>query len=193
MSGKGSGSYQQSESEQRSLSEGPLSSVTGTIRGQTQNLLRDLIFGAAPQAGALPGQAFQSVTPTALNAMGLYAGQQEGFNEAVKQAVGRLSGSFANRGFLRPEAVGAIAGSAAQNVLPQFAPLIGQQVAGQDIFRQQLALAPEQVRSQRQTELLNFLSALTQALGQQASSYGTSKSFGVAAAGGGGVGGGGTE
>ena len=171
------GNYGEQRGEQRSVTEGPLSSSTGTIRGQTQNLLRDLLLGAAPGAASLAGQPFQSVAPTPLNELGLFAGQQQGFNEAVKQAVGRLSGNFAGRGFLRPEAIGAIAGSAVQNVLPQFAPLMGQQIMGQDQFRQQLALAPEQVRSQRQTELLNFLSALAQSLGQQATSFGGQRGF----------------
>src|SRR3990167_10575980 len=128
-----------------------------------------------------PGSAYQPTTPTPLQpgglfagqqgvgASGLYPGQETGFAEAVRQATSRLSGGFANRGFMTPRAIGAIAGSAAQNVLPQFAPLMGQQIGGENILRgeqlrsqDQFSFAAEQLRQQ---EFYNYLQSLIAAMG----------------------------
>ena len=143
-----------------------------------------------------PGSAYQPTTPTPLQPGGLFAGQQgvgpsglypgqeAGFAEAVRQATSRFSGGFANRGFMTPRTLGAIAGSAAQNVLPQFAPLMGQQISGENIlrggqitgldeFRQRLSLSQEDVESKRRQDYLNFMQTLIAALG------GTSTAFGA--------------
>ena len=81
-----------------------------------------------------------------LNALGLTTGQQGGFEEAVRQAANRYSGNFSDRGFNTPRAIGAIAGSAAQNVVPQYAPLMSQNL--RDQFEQRL-MAPQFERADR--------------------------------------------
>lgn len=178
------GSYSKSNQQSGSTSVGPLGS--GQNFGDISNLLTDLFKGSAPGLSSLPGQSFMPIQPTALNEFGLYKGQQDAFGEAVSQALGKLSGNFANRGFNTPRSINAIAGSAAQNVLPQFAPLMGQQIGAQDQFRHQLSLAPEEVRLKRQQQLTEFFQALSQALGQTSTSFGNASSFSV----GGNVGGG---
>ena len=88
---------------------------------------------------------------------GLFPQQEQAFRVAVQQALGSASSDFAQRGFLRPENINAIAGSAAQNVMPQFAPLIGQQV-----------IAPEQITQNRISQLLQLISLYPGLLGGQA-------------------------
>jgi hypothetical protein len=66
-----------------------------------------------------------------LDNMGLTPGQRSGFDQAIKQAFSRSSGSSAMAGQLRPEHFSTVAGSAAQQVLPQFAPLISQNLGMQ--------------------------------------------------------------
>lgn len=173
------GSKSNSRQDSGSSTWGPLGA--GQDKGTVQTLLTKLIGGNAPAFGDVNAQPFQPITPTGLNSMGLYGGQQDAFAEAVRQSLGQLSGNFANRGFNTPRAVGAIAGSAAQNVLPQFAPLMGQQISTQDQLRHQLSLAPEEVRRSRNEQLVQFIQALSQALGPGSSSFGsgTASSFSV--------------
>lgn len=84
---------------------------------------------------ALQGNPYQAITgaqPTMnLNANGLTQGQQGGFDQAIRQAMSQLSGGGAQRGFLNPEYAPALAASAAKQVLPQFAPLMSQNLAEQ--------------------------------------------------------------
>ena len=90
-------------------------------------------------------------TPTLpLTPEGLFPQQQQAFRTAVQQALGTSSADFARRGFLRPENINAIAGSAAQNVMPQFAPLISQNVV-------QSTLTPEQVTQNRINQLMQLI------------------------------------
>jgi hypothetical protein len=106
--------------------------------------------------------AFGGAAPTglpALDSMGLYPGQTNAFAQAIRQANSQFSGTAANRGMLSPENIGAIAGSAAQNVLPQFAPLISQNYAQQ-----------EQLGQSRFGQLVNLLQTYPGLLGQQSSS-----------------------
>src|SRR3990167_1997234 len=79
-----------------------------------------------------PYAKFGAVRPTMnLDAMGLTPGQRSGFDQAIQQAFSRASGGAAMQGQLRPKNFSAVAGSAAQNVLPQFAPLMSQNLAMQ--------------------------------------------------------------
>ncbi len=84
---------------------------------------------------ALSGNPYSQITgaqPTMnLNALGLTQGQQGGFDQAVRQAMSQLSGGGAQRGFLNPEYAPALAASAAKQVMPQFAPLMSQNLADQ--------------------------------------------------------------
>src|SRR5206468_3490531 len=100
-----------------------------------------------------------------LGATGLLPQQEQAFRTAVSQALGQASGSYAQRGFLRPENINAIAGSAAQNVMPQFAGLIGQNV-----------LVPEQVTQNRINQLLQLISTYPGLLGGQATSISAGQS-----------------
>ena len=103
---------------------------------------------------ALSGPLAQRIdqpTPTLpLTPEGLFPQQQQAFRTAVQQALGTSSSDFARRGFLRPENINAIAGSAAQNVMPQFLPLISQNVV-------QAALTPEQVTQNRINQLMQLI------------------------------------
>ena len=86
------------------------------LRGQLEN----------PYARFKPVQGTMN-----LDRMGLTEGQRSGFDQAIQQAFSRASGTAAMAGQLRPENFGAVAGSAAQNVMPQFAPLMSQNLGMQ--------------------------------------------------------------
>jgi hypothetical protein len=92
-----------------------------------------------------------------LGPSGLLPQQEQAFRTAVSQAFGSSSSDFARRGMLNPEHIGAIAGSAAQNVAPQFAGLIGQNV-----------LVPEQIIQNRINQLMQLISTYPGLLGGQA-------------------------
>lgn len=168
------GGQSKSRQNQQTTSVGPLGG--GQNYGDISNLLSGTIKGNAPMFGNVFDQPFQAIQPTALNSMGLYGGQQEAFGQAVSDALGKLSGNFTARGFNTPRVVSALAGSAAQNVLPQFAPLMGQQISTQDALRHQLSMAPEQVRQQRTLQLAQFIQALSGALGQNQVGFGSGTS-----------------
>lgn len=101
-------------------------------------------------------------------ATGLLAPQRTAFDQAVKQAFSRASGSSAMAGQLRPEHFSNVAASAAQQVMPSFAPLI------QDVsqYRQQLSQVPETVFQQRMQQYLAGLSAAPGLLGSQTAGAG---------------------
>lgn len=99
---------------------------------------------------------------------GLLTQQRSAFDQAVKQAFSRSSGSSAMAGQLRPEHFSNVAASAAQNVLPSFAPLI-QNVSQ---YRQQLAQVPETVFQQRMQQYLAGLSTAPGLLGSQTTGQG---------------------
>lgn len=169
----------------------------GPLEGIVRTKTIDNLYTKLARAGGTrfaETAPFQPITPTRLTAegfypgqtplgpSGLYAGQEAGFAEAVRQAVGRLSGNFANRGFNTPRAIGAIAGSAAQNVLPQFAPLMGQQIGAEnallgqqipefDRFRHALSLAPVEVERVRNQQFLDYINALIASLGGTGTQY----------------------
>src|SRR3990167_2909561 len=170
----------------------------GPLRGWTREHTMDRLYRQLAQAEDRFGRGgtAELLRPTPLQPGGLFAGQQgvgasglypgkeAGFAEAVRQATSRFSGGYANRGFMTPRTIGAIAGSAAQNVLPQFAPLMGQQISGENIlrggqitgldeFQQRLSLSQEDVESKRRQDYLNFMQTLIAALG------GTSTAFGA--------------
>ena len=192
-----SGGFQQQQQRSEQFG-GPLE---GAQRGEASLALMRRLFGQdipgqyLPSPYALPNRRlpYTPITPTPLNAMGLYPGQQAGFQEAVQQVLGKLSGNFADRGFNTPRAVQAIAGSAAQNVLPQFAPLMGQQIAGRDELLRQLSLTPaalagqenvqdiqaQQVAAQRKQQYLDFIQQMIAALGGR--SAGAGSGFGIQA------------
>ena len=178
--------YQKSSSNQEAQSEGPLGRGTPAelTRRSFVNLLTDAGLGASRQGeygGGLFNQLFQrtQAAPTyaapTLTASGLLPEQQNAFSEAVNQAMSRVSGNFANRGFLRPENIQAIAGSAAQNVAPGFAPMIAQNVAQ----RTQEPLIREDITRNRFNDLLQALGIVPSALGGTSASIGKSSSFGV--------------
>jgi hypothetical protein len=92
-----------------------------------------------------------------LGATGLLPQQEQAFRTAVAQAMGSSSSDFARRGMLNPEHIGAIAGSAAQNVAPRFLELIGGN-----------ALVPEQVTQNRINQLMQLISTYPGLLGGMA-------------------------
>ena len=175
------GGYSQSESEQKSQSLGPLGSASGTIRGQGQNVLADLLFGQGRTGAGGITDILRQRTETPINytAPNITGGIQNAFGEAIRQGMGRYSADFARRGFNRPQAIEAILGSTVQNVAPQFAPYYAQQAQAEA----QAPLIREDVTRQRFTDLLNALGINIQALGGESQSYGASKSMSAQAQG----------
>ncbi len=115
-----------------------------------------------------------------LNSNGLYAGQQNlydtGFNQAVTKALSGFSGNEAARGFLQPSAVANIAGSAAQQVAPQFAQF-ALPLAGHNILQQ--TTVPEQLMQGRTNQLIDFLKSLMGVPGGTGQGSGSSFTFGL--------------
>ena len=183
------GGYQQSNSSNEASSFGPLGS--GPLRNASQRELSTFLLGDRGPGGVqlrpsllgtLEGRTTQPTgyTTPNLTATGLLPEQQNAFTEAVNQAMSRASGNFANRGFLRPENIQAIAGSAAQNVAPSFANMIAQNV-GQ---RTQAPLIQEDILRNRFNDLIQALGLGGTLLGGQSLSQGKSSSMGVQAQGG---------
>lgn len=144
----------------------------GLLPGETSALspqLLAMLQGSFGRANA--NMARPSAMPP-LDELGLYRGQRVGFDEAVKQATSQISGNMAGRGFIRPENTGAIAGSAAQYVMPQFAPLIGENM-------RQSVMVPEQIEQNRFANMLNAINSGTQALGQKTTGEEFYPSFGT--------------
>lgn len=104
---------------------------------------------------ALKGNPYQGIAgaqPTmTLNANGLTQGQNDGFSQAIRQAMSQLSGGAAQRGFLNPESAPMLAASAAKQVMPQFAPLMSQNLAEQ--FNQNMG--NQQLQAQLATTRMN--------------------------------------
>ena len=186
----GGGGYQQSESQSDASSYGPLGGKE-MLRAPVQRELATFLLGDRGPGGVqlrpsllstLEGRTTQPTgyTTPALTSTGLLPEQQNAFTEAVNQAMSRTSGNFANRGFLRPENIQAIAGSAAQNVAPNFASLIAQNV-GQ---RTQAPLIQEDILRNRFNDLIQALGLGGTLLGGQSLSQGKSSSMGVQAQGG---------
>ncbi|NGZ94936.1 MAG: hypothetical protein CV089_02175 [Nitrospira sp. WS110] len=104
-------------------------------------------------------------TAPKLNSVGLFDEQMAGFEKAVSQAMAKMSGNFAARGFRSPGNAPAIAGSAAQGVMSQYAPLVSQnkaQVAEDQRSRLQDALG---FKTQEENVIMNrLLQALQAAL-----------------------------
>ena len=173
------GGYQQSQSSSLNESGGPLFTPGSRLRYETSLPVAAAYTGALPDVQAMFQKPSRYSLPE-LNNLGLYQPQQNAFSEAVKQALGQTSGNFAQRGFLRPENIQAIAGSAAQQVAPQFAPLIGQNIQQQA----QVPLLQQQLDTARLTALMNYLGLGANLLGGQAQSFSGSNSFGVQASGG---------
>lgn len=118
--------------------------------------------------------------PSIDESTGLLTPQRTAFDQAIKQAFSGASGTSAMRGQLRPENFSAVAGSAAQNVMPQFAPLI------QDVsqYRNQLAQVPETVFQQRMQQYLSALQTAPGLLGAQGTGAGLGYNVASAFAGG---------
>lgn len=195
------GGYQQSKSSNESESAGPLG--TGPKRELFQrNLLMNLLGPdwTAGNGGLFGQLQARTAAPTnyqtpQLTSTGLLQEQEAGlkqpFEQAVAQAMSRASGNFAGRGFLRPENIQAIAGSAAQNVAPGFANLMTT-LAGQNVGqRTQAPLIQEDIMRNRFADLMNALGLGSQLLGGTARGSGGGSSFGVQAQVGGGKSGGG--
>lgn len=191
------GGYSESESESKSTSFGPLGSESGTIRGQGQNILANLLFGRGP--GRTSGEGFgeggvlgnlfarsqQAPTYEAPDLMGaVRGGVNTAFDEALRQGVGRYSADYARRGITRPENIAAMVGSAVQNVAPQFANLYGQTAVQDAQGRAQAPLIREEMARQRFADLLAALGINVQALGGQSTGYGSASSMSVNAGGG---------
>ena len=172
-----------SSQQQQAQSAGPLGSGGGSELVR-RNLITNLIGPDWTQGGGGILAALQARTNAPLNyqtpqltASGLLPEQQGAFTEAVNQAMNRASGNFANRGFLRPENIQAIAGSAAQNVAPAFAPFIERNVAQ----RTQAPLIQEDMLRQRFMDFLQALGLTSTSLGGQSQSFGSGQSSGFQA------------
>lgn len=165
------GGSSSSDSRQAQESGGPLFTPGSRLRYETSLPVAAAYTQGLPLAQSLAGKTTSYALPE-LTSSGLYGEQQNAFTEAIKQAMSRVSGNFAQRGFLRPENIQAVAGSAAQNVLPQFAPLIGQNIQA----RAQIPLMQQQLDANRLNFLMNYLGLGANLLGGQAQSFGQSGS-----------------
>lgn len=168
------GGYQESSSQSFSEQGGPLFTPGSRLRYETSLPIAAAFTRGLPLAQAMSEKTTPYTLP-GLTSTGLYEPQQNAFSEAVRQALSQTSGNFAQRGFNRPENIQAIAGSAAQNVAPQFAPLIGQNIQAQA----QVPLLQNQLDTARLTQLMNYLGLGANLLGGQSQSFSGSSSFGV--------------
>ena len=168
------GGYQESSSQSLQESGGPLFTPGSPVRYETSLPIAAAYTQGLPLAQSLAGKTTPYALPE-LTSSGLYGEQQNAFTEAIKQAMSRVGGNFAQRGFLRPENIQAVAGSAAQNVLPQFAPLIGQNIQQ----RANVPILQSQLDTARLAQLVNYLGLGANLLGGQAQGYSGSSSFGV--------------
>lgn len=113
------------------------------LRGQLEN----------PYARFKPVQGTMN-----LGRMGLTEGQRSGFDQAIQQAFSRASGTSAMAGQLRPENFSNVAASAAQQVMPQFAPLMSQNLGmqfNQDLQNNQQQYGMEADRLNKMMGVLN--------------------------------------
>lgn len=171
---------------------GPFSVMQTSPSGAaTVKSLRDILIGNANatdyfisqgananDGGLLGALLGKTVAPSgykapALTSSGLLQEQQGAFEEAVRMAMGRTSGNYAQRGMNRPENIMAIAGSAAQNVAPAFAPLIAQNVAQ----RTNEPLVQEDITRKRFADLLQALGLGGNLVGSRGTSSGASTGF----------------
>jgi hypothetical protein len=129
-------------------------------------------FGQLRNIGDLTmKRLFEPIPAYNLDETGLFPQQRGLFNTAVNQAFSRASASAGARGQRSPENLAGIAGSAAMNVGPQFAPLVGQQV-------KEAALLPDAVKSQRLADMLNILQLIIGGLGGESSGTASGSKFG---------------
>lgn len=174
-----SASYGQQQSTSSGDQYGPLGNTSGYPRAQVQNLLRDMLLRNAQgmedfaKNANVPGP----VTLPELDSTGLYAPQRAAFDQAIKQSFSRASGSAAMQGQLRPEHFGNVAASAAQNVLPSFAPMMGQNIRDASMTPFQTALQSFQGKLQAQQPFQNYLQTMLQALGSEGHNQSASRSY----------------
>lgn len=108
------------------------------------------------------------MNPLGLNANGLTTAQNNAFATLGKQMFGNVSGSYAGRGFLSPDNINGVVGSALQQVAPQ---LMGQ------IYQNQMG--NQSVMSDRFGALNNLLSTGSGLLGSESHSTAKTQSPGL--------------
>lgn len=187
-----SGSYGQSESKANSANYGPLGDYFGKSRALVQQEFRDMLLRNSKgmedfaKNANVPGP----VTLPDLDSTGLFTPQRAAFDQAIKQAFSRASGSSAMAGQLRPEHFSNVAASAAQNVLPSFAPMMGQNIRDAAMTPFQTALQSLQGKIQAQQPLQDYMKIMLSALGNEGQQQSVSREFNASAkygTGGGGV------
>ena len=122
----------------------------------------------------------------ALNQRGLTSEQENAvsspFAEAINQMFSKVSGQTAQRGFLNPANTSAVAGSAAQNVAPQFANLFASMATNnvnQNLERQwQLPQIVEQMRQAKEQQAMGLFSQIPGFLGSSGGGMSTGPGFG---------------
>jgi hypothetical protein len=152
---------QQTQSSQQGLWGNERAAIAGRTPGDVTQL-----WNAGTTAYNTPS------TLMPLDNLGLYAPQRNAFDQAIRQANSQFSGAAAGRGQLSPDNIGAIAGSAAQNVVPQFAPLIGENVRN-------ATLIPEVERANRFGQLQAILQTYPGLLGGTSEGQGTREGAGL--------------
>lgn len=98
---------------------------------------------------------FNSPMPT-LNPQGFYDQQMEGVNQFGKQMFGNVSGDYASRGFLTPDNIGGVIGSAVTAASPQLMSQIASNIQQQ-----------EAMKTNRFSPLLSVLGAAPGLLGNE--------------------------
>lgn len=136
----------------------------------------DILSGSI--RNAITGEVIPTLTSTAganitlptLDATGLFPAQRRAAEQAVRDAVIGISSERARAGFLSPDNVSGIAGSAVQNVLPQLFPTISQNVLAS-------ARAPIDAALGRSQAIAQLLSGIPGLLGSRQSSENLSNQF----------------
>jgi len=152
----------------------PLGGYTPEIRRLTSNLLTQDYFPLAREAANAPfgtfrGQDWRSLTPS--GQFGLMPEAEAGVSGMIRQALSRVSGSEASRGFVSPENIPNVAGSSIQNILPQLLPMI-------QAYQQFRMMLPEQLYGSRLGFLEQPIQMATPLVGSQTSAAGKSSTFG---------------
>lgn len=132
--------------------------VSSSLTNQINNQVFPALTSASTATYDLP----------ALTARGLYPAQEEAARKAVADSLSQISGRFASRGYLQPENVSNVAGSAVQNVLPQLMPVISQNI-------QTAAKAPLDVVTARAGSVAQLLQSFPGLLGSQNQQQATSQ------------------
>lgn len=126
----------------------------------------------------------QLETPFAMPALGqygVYPEQEAGLLSGFNDLTSRTSANYAQRGFLTPRSAPLVASTAVRDFAPQYAAVVGQNVANQQTI-------PEEIRRQRYAQYLGGIQTILDAIGSQSTNIQTGSSSQSSGGGSGGIG-----